>query len=53
MNCKEVLVWFAVACLCSLVLVLFILASAAIIVIPDRLQNIEKAIKERIKNENS
>lgn len=49
MSCKEVFVWFAVACICSLVLVLFILASAAIIVIPDRLQSIEKAIKEQKK----
>lgn len=46
MSCKEVFVWFAVACICSLVLVLFVLASAAIIAIPGRLQDIEKAIKE-------
>ena len=49
MSCKEVLVWFVIACCCSLVLVLFVLASAAIIAIPDRLQDIEKAIKEQKK----
>ena len=46
MSCKEVFVWFAVACICSLVLVLYVLASAAIIAVPNRLQDIEKAIKE-------
>lgn len=43
MSCKEVFTWFALACCCSIVLVLFILASAAIIAIPDRLRDIEKS----------
>ncbi len=53
MSCNEKLFSFIIICFVATMIVLVVFAIVAIIAIPDRLKDIEKAIKERIKNENS